>query len=360
MMADETAGNVNVEDPEWQWRAVLARNPTAEGLFYYGVRTTRVFCRPTCPARRPNRANVQFFDSTDAAEAAGFHSCARCRPEMISAEQQMVAHVQQLVATMEPAPTLAVLSRMLGISSSHLQRVFRRATGSSPREYAAQQRVARLKTELRRMPTVTEALYAAGYRSSRALYESAVSQLGMSPRSYKRSGEGEHILYGVMDSPLGRMLIASTHRGICALFFGDDADLAAALYAEFPRATLVEDDHAVAAFGSAIAGSMAQCAPWPDLPLDGHGTVFQHRVWDALRSIPLGQTRSYSEIARAIGQPSAVRAVAHACATNPVAYLVPCHRVLRADGHLGGYRWGEERKRALLLAEHASSMPATK
>jgi AraC family transcriptional regulator of adaptative response/methylated-DNA-[protein]-cysteine methyltransferase len=345
---------------EMCWQAVLERDPAADGVFYYAVETTGVYCRPTCPARRPNRANVHYFSAPDAAEAAGFRACLRCRPGAVSAEQQLVAQVQGLLDAVEPSPTLAELGRQVGVSPSHLQRVFRRATGLSPREYAASRRVQQLKAQLQRGTTVTEALYEAGYGSSRALYDGATAQLGMSPGRYRRGGAGETIAYAVLDSPLGRMLLAATRQGICALHFGDDAALVAELRAEFPHADLVEDPTAVAEYAQAVLDHLAAQRPALDLPLDARGTDFQRRVWAALRAIPRGETRTYQQVAFAIGEPTAVRAVARACAANPVAVLVPCHRVHRTDGGLGGYRSGLERKRALLAGERTAARPAVR
>jgi AraC family transcriptional regulator of adaptative response/methylated-DNA-[protein]-cysteine methyltransferase len=276
---------------------------------------------------------------------------------MIAADQQLVARVQQHLDSAESPITLAELGHIVGISPFHLQRVFRRATGLTPREYAATRRLGRLKQSLRQAPTVTEALYEAGYGSSRALYAEARAQLGMTPRAYRRGGTGEHIAYAVVDSPVGPMLVAATDQGICALRFGERDSLVRDLHAEYSSAILTEDSPRVAGYARAILDHFEGNRTLLDLPLDPGGTAFQQRVWAALREIPPGETRSYQEVAAAIGQPSAVRAVAHACATNPVALLVPCHRVLRSDGALGGYRWGLERKQALLTQERAKHRP---
>lgn len=337
-----------------RWDAVVERDRLAEGYFYYAVRTTGVFCRPTCPARRPHPQHVEFFDTPDEAQHAGFRPCARCRPTEVSVQQQAIARAKQLLEANEP-PSLAALAKAVKMSPSHLQRLFKQVTGLSPRQYAAVQRRARLKTRLRRATSVTDAQYAAGYGSSRALYEAAGPELGMTPGAYRNGGAGTCIAYAVVDSPLGRLLVAATERGVCAVRFGDDAALLESLRAEYPRATLIEDAEAVAPRVRAILDTLTGQPTAPNLPLDLRATAFQRRVWDALQQIPRGQTRSYSDIARQIGAPTAVRAVARACASNPVALLIPCHRVVPASGGLGGYRWGAERKQALLDQESAAN-----
>jgi AraC family transcriptional regulator, regulatory protein of adaptative response / methylated-DNA-[protein]-cysteine methyltransferase len=339
--------------PEDRWDAVLKRDPLAEGYFYYAVRTTGVFCRPTCPSRRPHPEHVAFFDTADDAQRAGFRPCARCRPTDVSVQQQAIARAKQLLETNDP-PSLAALGQAVGMSPSHLQRLFKQVTGLSPRQYAAAQRRQRLKTRLRRATSVTAAQYAAGYGSSRALYEAAGPALGMTPGAYRNGGAGTRIAHAVVDSPLGRLLVAATERGVCAVRFGDDAALRESLRAEYPRATLAEDPDAVAPHVRAILDTLSGQPAASRPPLDVRATAFQERVWDALQQIPRGQTRSYSDIARQIGAPTAVRAVARACASNPVALLIPCHRVVPAGGGLGGYRWGVERKQALLDQESAN------
>ncbi|HEY3367187.1 MAG TPA: bifunctional DNA-binding transcriptional regulator/O6-methylguanine-DNA methyltransferase Ada [Symbiobacteriaceae bacterium] len=340
-------------DAESQWAAVVNRDAAADGQFFYAVKSTGVYCRPACPARRPNRANVVFFTSPDLAEGAGFRPCLRCRPKDVSAQQRLVTQVQHLLDTIEPAPGLAALGEAVGMSPQHLQRLFKRATGLSPREYAAGRRAERLKVGLRQGACVTTALYDAGYGSVRALYDQAHAHLGMSPGAYKRGGRGVAIRYTFGDTGLGRMLLAATPRGVCALRFGDPEALLAELRAEFPQATLTEEPHAlaesVAAVCAYLQGEGGQSAL--DLPLDVTATGFQQKVWNALRTIPRGETRSYKDVAELIGEPRAVRAVARACAANPVALVVPCHRVVRAGGEPGGYRWGVERKRRLLEQE---------
>jgi AraC family transcriptional regulator of adaptative response/methylated-DNA-[protein]-cysteine methyltransferase len=344
-----------------RWKAVLSRDASADGAFYYAVHSTGIYCRPTCPSRRPVRAHVAFFVDTDSAERANFRPCLRCRPKEVSAQQRVVAHTLQLLDTGDAPPSLAQLSEAVGLSSSHLQRVFRRATGLSPRQYAAAQRLQRFKAGLKQGRSVTGAMYDAGYGSSRGLYEQASQHLGMAPGAYKQGGMAEQIAYTLTDSPIGRMLVAATTRGICAVYFGEDAALVQELREEYPRAVLVRADDGLRSTASTIRDYLGRSGPHRlDLPIDVQATAFQSRVWKALREIPYGQTRSYAQIAEAIGEPRAVRAVARACATNPVAVVVPCHRVVRSDGTLGGYRWGVQRKRAVLDRErgHAKARPA--
>lgn len=341
-----------------RWKAVLSRDAWADGAFYYAVRSTGIYCRPTCPSRRPLRAQVTFFEDIDSAERANFRPCLRCRPQEVSPQQRVVAHILQLLDAGEVPPSLAELSEAVGLSPSHLQRLFRRATGVSPKQYAALQRLQRFKVRLKQGRSVTGAMYDAGYGSSRGLYEKANQQLGMAPETYKRGGEAEQITYTLTDSPIGRMLVAGTSRGVCAVYFGNDATLVQELRGEYPRAALVRADHRLRSTANAIRAHLRASGPRRlDLPIDVQATAFQSRVWDALREIPYGQTRSYAQIAAAIGEPRAVRAVARACATNPVAVVVPCHRVVKSDGKLGGYRWGVQRKRAVLdrEREHAGA-----
>jgi AraC family transcriptional regulator of adaptative response/methylated-DNA-[protein]-cysteine methyltransferase len=364
-----------------RWAAVTSRDPAADGVFFYGVRSTGIYCRPTCPARRPSRSKVAFFETTEAAEAQGFRPCRRCRPGEAKggpgappgADQGIVARVRHLLDTADPPPSLGELSEAVGLSPSHLQRLFKRATGLSPKQYADARRVEQLKSGLRQGATVTAALYDAGYGSSRALYDKAGERLGMSPGAYRRGGLGVTVRFTLADTPLGPMLLAATTKGICALRFAggaperagvggpdpgpvsgpDREDLLRGLREEFSKATLVEDarglDRPVQAVLSYLRGDQHRL----DLTADLAPTAFQQKVWKALQAIPYGETRSYAEVAEAIGRPTATRAVARACAANPVALVVPCHRVVRADGGLAGYRWGADRKRRLLEQEGA-------
>jgi AraC family transcriptional regulator, regulatory protein of adaptative response / methylated-DNA-[protein]-cysteine methyltransferase len=330
---------------------VLERDSEADGHFFYAVTSTGIYCRPGCPSRRPGRERVRFFDAPSAAESAGFRPCRRCRPTEVPKQQRVVAAVINLLREAAEPPTLSELGRATGLSPFHLQRVFKRSTGVSPKQYAAALRAERLKAQLKGGVTVTEALYEAGYGSSRALYDQAPERLGMTPGAYRNGGAGEQIAYGCFETALGMVLVAATARGVCYLQFGEPDRLTAELRGEFPRATLVELPPAVSPFAAAVRSFLAGERHELDLPLDVHATAFQERVWAALREIPVGQVRSYREVAAMIGQPAAVRAVGRACATNPVALAIPCHRVVRSDGSVSGFRWGVDRKVALLKQE---------
>lgn len=334
-----------------RWRAVLERDPRAEGRFVYAVTTTGIFCRPTCPSRRPKREHVTFYAAPAEAQAAGYRGCRRCEPSEVPREQRWVAAVQERIETAEKTPTLTELGAMLGVSPPHLQRVFKRATGMSPKQYANALKAERLRAGLRDAETVAAAQYDAGFGSARASYEVATAQLGMTPGRFKRGGAGETIRYAHADSPLGRFLVATTDRGVCALRFGADEDAFKELQREFPAAELSRDDAGLSELVSTVSGHISTLEDTLTLALDVAASAFQRKVWSALRDIPPGERRTYGEVAEAIGRPSAVRAVARACATNPVALAIPCHRVIRADGALAGYRWGAERKRRLLAAE---------
>jgi AraC family transcriptional regulator of adaptative response/methylated-DNA-[protein]-cysteine methyltransferase len=338
------------DSPEDRWRAVLERDRTADGAFYIAVRSTGVYCRPSCPSRRPRRENVSFFATTETARAAGYRACLRCHPDGVSAEQRLVAAVARLIESAETAPTLDELAGETGVSASHLQRTFKRATGLSPRQYAASLRAGRFRERLRGAATVTDAVYEAGFGSTRGAYEEARGLLAMRPSAYKKGGRGERIAYAFADGPAGPMLVAATRLGVCAVYFGEGDQLPSRLSAEFPQAAIVQDKAGVEPHIEEVREALRGGAAG-GIPLDLRGTAFQLRVWEALRSIPRGETRTYSQIAELIGQPQAVRAVARACASNPLALLIPCHRVVRADGGLGGYRWGVDLKRALLDAE---------
>jgi AraC family transcriptional regulator of adaptative response/methylated-DNA-[protein]-cysteine methyltransferase len=336
------------------WQALLARDRGADGQFVYGVSTTGIFCRPSCPSRRPLRRHVRFFADADTAAAAGFRPCRRCRPEgpAPSAHAAAVVTACRTIETAEEPPRLDALAEAAGLSPWHFHRVFKALTGLTPRAYGMAVRNTRLRTTLRTQATVTAAFHAAGFGSSGRFYEQAPALLAMSPQAWRRGGEGLHIRHAVAASRLGPVLVAGTERGICAVRFGATAaDLTAELQRDFPAATLVPAGADFTAWVDAVLAQIDDPARPADLPFDIAGTAFQHRVWQALQKIAPGQTASYRDIAAAIGQPGAVRAVARACAANPVALLVPCHRVIRADGALSGYRWGAERKRALLEAE---------
>ncbi|HEU0074982.1 MAG TPA: bifunctional DNA-binding transcriptional regulator/O6-methylguanine-DNA methyltransferase Ada [Dehalococcoidia bacterium] len=332
-------------DDASRWQAVQSRDAVADGAFYYGVRSTGVYCRPSCPSRRPNREQVAFFEAPEDARRAGFRACLRCHPDNVTAEQLAVAKALQLIEDSEAEPALGELADAVGLSASYLQRVFKRQTGLSPKQYAATLRQQRFRQDLRNSKTVTDAVYEAGFGSTRGAYERAGEHLGMRPSVFRKGGLGERISYAMARTELGDMLVAATPRGVCSVRFGSKTDLVSELRDEFPNAELMEDVEAMKDYVRAVEERAG------GIRLDARGSEFQQKVWAALREIPAGETRTYSEVADAIGQPGAARAVARACATNPLALLTPCHRVVRADGGLGGYRWGIERKRALLELE---------
>jgi len=340
-----------------RWRAVLDRDRRWDGRFVFAVRTTGVYCRPACPARRPRRENVVFFALPEAAEQAGFRSCRRCRPRDIGAADPRMAMVRRACRLLEDGERaepwrMPELAKAVGVSARHLLRTFKDALGVTPREYAEARRLARFKGRLRKGDSVTGALYDVGFGSSSRLYEDAQGRLGMTPATYRRGGRGMRIGYTIADSPLGRLLVGATERGVAAVSLGgDDRALETALRAEYPHAEIHRDDTGLRTWVSRVLAEVAGTELCSDLPIDVQATAFQHRVWQELRAIPRGQTRSYSEIARRLGQPTAARAVARACASNRVALVVPCHRVVEAGGGLGGYRWGVEKKRALLARE---------
>ena len=332
--------------PAAQWDIVLARDRRYDGAFVYAVRSTGIYCRPSCASRRPRRTQVAFFPIPEAAEREGFRACLRCRPAAAPAADPAVALVRDVCRAIESGSTT------LGRPAHQVTRAFKRVLGITPRQYRDARRVARFKHELKRRPHVSPALYEAGYGSSSRVYERAGAQLGMTPASYARGGRGMDIAYVVAPCALGRLLVAATPRGVCRISLGDDAAaLEADLAAEFPAARIHKDRAGLDRWVAAILAYLDGSAPRLDLPLDIRATAFQRRVWQELQRIPYGQTRSYTDVARRVGQPRATRAVARACATNPVALVIPCHRVVREDGDLGGYRWGGERKRALLERE---------
>lgn len=353
------------------WRAVQARDRGADGIFVYAVRSTGIYCRPSCPSRKPRREQVLFFPLPQAAEQQGFRACRRCRPrsaDLRDEKTQAVARVcREIDARIhvdaagdgEAAMTLAALSAGAGMSTHQLERAFRRVMGITPRQYADSQRMRRLKSQLRKGDDVTTALYDAGFGSSSRLYERAPSHLGMTPATYRQGGAGMRIHYTIVSSPLGRLLVGATARGISALYLGEsDSRLESALVKEYPRAEIRRDRNGLEGWVEKILAHLRGREPHLELPTDVQATAFQRRVWEELRKIPYGTTRTYSEVARAIGRPTAIRAVARACATNPVSVVVPCHRVVREDGNLAGYRWGLGRKRALL--EHELSRAGVK
>jgi AraC family transcriptional regulator of adaptative response/methylated-DNA-[protein]-cysteine methyltransferase len=340
---------------EQRWRAVTARDAARDGEFVFAVSTTGVYCRPSCAARRPRRENVQFFLSPEQAEEAGYRACLRCRPKSFSGNAQsdgvktICRYIEQHLD--EPL-TLDRLGKEFHQSPFHLQRRFKAVLGITPREYADSCRLRLLKRNLQSGDSVTRAMYDAGYGSSSRLYEKTASQLGMTPDKYRRGAIAAAIRYTCADSPLGRMLIAATERGICSIQFArTDGELMEGLKREFPFAGRKSDEGRLQSWVAALLEHMRGRELDSSLPLDIRATAFQRRVWTYLQSIPFGATRSYSQVAKGIGRPTAARAVARACATNPVAVAIPCHRVVRGDGSMGGYRWGVERKKTLLEME---------
>jgi AraC family transcriptional regulator of adaptative response/methylated-DNA-[protein]-cysteine methyltransferase len=342
-------------DDTARWQAVLERDRRFDGSFVFAVRTTGIYCRPSCAARRPLRHNVAFFPGPDAAERAGFRDCRRCRPRLpnVASHDALVRRIcDHIDAHLEQPIRLADLGAAAGMSPHHLLRTFKKTTGITPRQYADARRMGTFKARLKEGWSVTNAVFEAGYGSSSRLYEKADARLGMTPATYRRGGRGMRIGYTIVTCPLGRMLVAATDRGVSAVHFAEsDEKLERTLQAEFPDAELHRNQGAHADWVEALVARIGGASV--NVPVDIQATAFQWRVFDALREIPPGETRSYGEIARRLGQPKAARAVGRACATNPVAVAIPCHRAVGASGALTGYRWGVDRKRALLEAEAA-------
>jgi AraC family transcriptional regulator, regulatory protein of adaptative response / methylated-DNA-[protein]-cysteine methyltransferase len=337
-----------------QWQAVEARDASQDGSFVFAVSSTGVYCRPSCPSRRPQRKNVTFFRRPDEAEKAGYRACLRCRPKSAGhgAVDEARAICRYIEQHLDEPLTLARLGSEFHQSPFHLQRKFKAVLGITPKAYADSCRMNQLKSNLRAGHSVTRAMYDAGYSSSSRLYERTASQLGMTPDKYRRGAIAAPIRYTCADSPLGRMLIAATDKGICAIQFANsDEELEQGLRHEFPFAIRIHDDSAMREWKENLLRQMRGQRLNAALPLDIQATAFQRRVWSYLQKIPFGETRSYAAVAKGIGRPTATRAVARACATNPVAVAIPCHRVVRQDGEEGGYRWGVERKKALLELE---------
>lgn len=344
---------VPLQAAERFWQATLHRDTRADGSFVFAVRSTRIYCRPSCPARRPLRSNTIFFRTAQDAESQGYRPCQRCRPKH---QDSATALVQQVAAALanstEDSVRLGALARQLNTSPGKLRRAFRRVTGLSPKEFEQAFRLERFKKMLRDGSSVTDALYACGYGSPSRLYEKTNTHLGMTPASYRKGGEGMQIGYTVTNTSLGKVLVGTTDRGVSAVYLGEkESALVEALRKEYPRAEIVRAAGGSDEWLREILRRVEGNAPSVDLPLDVQATAFQHRVWQELQKIPRGTTRTYTQVARALGRPRSVRAVARACATNPVSIVVPCHRVIRSDGNLAGYRWGLQRKQKLLEKE---------
>ncbi|MEP6925837.1 MAG: bifunctional DNA-binding transcriptional regulator/O6-methylguanine-DNA methyltransferase Ada [Pyrinomonadaceae bacterium] len=356
MMNQETLNQAKIN--EWRWQVVQSKDANFDNVFYTGVRTTGIYCQPSCRAKTPKRENVTFFASREEAEISGFRACLRCKPNLESYKNttaELVAKACQLIElNHDENVSLETLSAELNVSAGHLQRVFKNALGVSPKEFSDKLRLDNFKKQVKETD-VTTALYESGFGSSRALYEKASANLGMTPAVYRKGGKNMRINFTIADSQLGKLLVAATTKGICAVTLGNSEEvLAANLRQEFSAAEIAPDDALLRSHVAAILLHLAGERKILNLPLDLQATAFQSRVWAELRKIPYGETRSYKQIAEQIGQPTAVRAVARACATNPVALVTPCHRVIGADGSLSGYRWGIKRKSELLKQEKLS------
>ena len=342
-----------------RWQAVIHRDTAAEGAFVYGVSTTGIYCRPVCPSRLPLRENVRFFDTWQQAEEAGFRPCKRCTPREAAAPDPAVEAVSKACRLIEKSPqelSLSQLAAAVGLSPYHFQRQFKKVTGISPKKYSKQKRLHKVRSYLQKEGSITEAIYAAGYQSGSRFYENAQTSLGMKPAEFQNGGAGIRIRYGIFQSDLGWILVALSDKGVCRIDIDENPqNLQARLSANFPQASLLQDDPDLAALIREILSYLQTPRQGLSLPLDIQGTAFQKRVWDALQHIQPGSRMSYTEIAKKIGSPKAARAVARACAANKLALAIPCHRVVRSDGQLGGYRWGLERKKALLEKESANT-----
>lgn len=338
-----------------RWAMLITRAPEARRQFFYSVKSTGVYCRPSCPARIPNPENVQFHETCVDAEQAGFRPCKRCKPNQPSLKERYAAKVAaacRLIEGSEGLPELGELASHAGLNRFHFHRVFKSVTGVTPKSYATAQRANRVRAELGRSQSVTQAIFGAGYNSSARFYEKSDELLGMTPTDFRAGGANAAIRFAIGECSLGSILVAASERGVCAISLGDDPEKLAREFQErFPRAELIGGDAQFEIWVAQVVGYVDDPAIGLDLPLDIRGTVFQQRVWQALRDIPIGSTATYTEVAQRLGAPKSARAVARACATNVLAIAIPCHRVVRSDGSLSGYRWGVERKRALLKRE---------
>ncbi len=357
MVARKTPQVAAYQSDEQRWDAVTRRDAAADGNFYYAVRTTGVYCRPSCTARPARRENVTFHESCAAAERAGFRACKRCHPDQASMREQqgaLIAAACQMIQTAEPQPSLQVLADAAGMSRFYFHRLFKQFTGLTPKAYAMAHRTRRVQDELASGTSVTDAIYAAGYNSNSRFYARSSADLGMKPSDLRHGGRNERVRFAVGQTSLGSVLVAATERGICAVLLGDDPQqLVLDMQDRFRHAELVGADAQFEQWVAVVIGLIEAPGIGADLPLDLRGTAFQQRVWQALRLIPPGKTLTYAQLAARIGAPKSVRAVAQACGANPVAVAIPCHRVIRNDGSVSGYRWGVERKRALLDRERA-------
>lgn len=353
-MVNTTLADRFTED-EARWAAVVARDAKANDEFYYSVRTTGVYCRPSCKSRLPRRENVDFHLTCMDAEGAGFRPCKRCKPDqrpLRDRQAELIAEICRLIETSEDGISLQRMAAHAGLSAFHFHRLFKTITGLTPKGYATAHRAKRMRSQLRTSSTITEAIYGAGYNSNGRFYSASNDVLGMTPSSYRAGGAQSDIRFAVGECSLGSILVARSERGVCAILLGDDPDaLARDLQDRFPRANLIGGDSEFEQTVSKVVGCVENPSGGLALPLDIRGTVFQQRVWQALREIPPGSTASYAEIANRIGSPKAARAVAQACGANALAVAIPCHRVVSKDGGLSGYRWGVERKHALLRRE---------
>ncbi|MDG2287002.1 MAG: bifunctional DNA-binding transcriptional regulator/O6-methylguanine-DNA methyltransferase Ada [Alphaproteobacteria bacterium] len=360
MPAAATPSQLSFDHEEARWDAVVAKQADADGVFVYAVATTGIYCRPSCSSRQPARRNVSFFETRTQAEKAGFRACRKCGGQPKGADDPQLVAVRracmEIESAEEQAPSLDALAQATGVSPHHLHRTFKKAMGITPHQYWDSIRLARLKENLRSGESVAPALYSAGYGSSSRLYEKPDGQLGMTPASYGKGGAGAVIAHTLRHSTLGLVLVGTTAKGVCFVALGDDEmTLMAGLEQDFPRARLHRDDEGLGEMLDRVVAHLEGREPRVRLPLDVQATAFQRQVWQALSDIPYGETRSYAELAAAIGNPGASRAVGRACGSNPVALLVPCHRAIGADGRLTGYRWGLERKQALLAQEQAAT-----
>jgi len=342
------------------WQMVQQRSLAADSLFVYAVRTTGIYCRPSCPSRRPLRDSVEFFSTPEQATAAGYRACKRCQPAGEHPQQLLVNRACDYIdRNLDTTITLEALGKLLSLSPFHAQRLFRRALGVTPKQYQQSRRMDRFRGQLLAQPSVTDAIYESGFGSNSRLYENSTAEIGMTPTAYRNRAKGLKIAYGIAESLLGKLLVAATPAGICAIAIGNlESELEDDLRSRFALAEITRDD---AGLGKTLRHVLSLLTEHPlaaDLPLDIRATAFQRRVWSALQAIPRGETRSYAQLAAAIGQPTAVRAVARACATNPVAVVIPCHRIIGTNGKLTGYRWGVERKEKLLQLEKNAKQSA--